>query len=778
MMAPMRVRALAPLSTGLVCFRDPEPRASIVIKRALRLVDGPRPWLAPDAQTPELRGPKVAFDGTAHPDDFAPRKLRTEILVVGCAHSAAPSTEVPVELRLGAALHKRAWVRSPAPAMLHPLVPAWVAVEPPVSAWFGPRPLPELGVGPARDAREAAWSDGWLELPPGDRGESQQCAAAEQQTWERIGPRSQLWLRGLARGAEIAALELPSDAPWCALLLRGRRGAVEWSELELRLETLHLDATSGLLELGYRGELDVSDFESPPDLVVGVSQSGFVPERAELEPGLARVPPESVARPVAAALLPLAPAGVPAQRAAAPPAPVSLPPPLPPPAPWAPPRDAALIAAEPPAAPPSAMAEVLEEETTSAGADPQTIRPEPMRVDSPKTLPPDALDPSALPFAVAPLAPPPALAPSPPPVPPSDAAGTSAAGALPFVGAARVPPARASTPSAAGLPFAGAIPGSSELRASVDGSGTVALRLESPEALPFRGAARAAPTPPPPVEEASYVDGSATLALRPERSTALPFQAALGAPRASPAARPAETAGLPFLRRDAPEPAPSFRGPARDQAAPSSAERAGDTLPPAAHDLGPEERASTGPFAPPPRLPSGFEPSVLAASSRAPLPTLPAELGPGSALPFEAQDAPTPPAPAVAPPLPFAPRPASMPGPIAPPNAPPAWVPSIQAQPLPPRSHGARPAAARRDAAERELDAAAVALVRTLPEEARHEAIRGLGLTALAYARAEQRQLEELERELGEGRSERLAQLLSALHERALMAGATSAPPA
>jgi hypothetical protein len=172
------------------------------------------------------------------------------------------------------------------------------------------------------------------------------------------------------------------------------------------------------------------------------------------------------------------------------------------------------------------------------------------------------------------------------------------------------------------------------------------------------------------------------------------------------------------------------------------------------------------------------------ASFRAPLPTLPIELGldqVSSGDAFDHQEAATPPAPAVAPALPFSARPASLEPSGASSSAGPRWAVSpVPAQVAPvqltPSAHAPLAQVARRASGEREVDPASVALVRTLPEDARHDAIRALGYTALAFARAEQRFLEELERELSQGRAERLAQLVSALHERALGSDATAGP--
>jgi hypothetical protein len=69
---------------------------------------------------------------------------------------------------------------------------------------------------------------------------------------------------------------------------------------------------------------------------------------------------------------------------------------------------------------------------------------------------------------------------------------------------------------------------------------------------------------------------------------------------------------------------------------------------------------------------------------------------------------------------------------------------------------------------DRRLDGAVFAAVRCLHPDERHEAIRALGWSPLAYARAEQHALEEVEVDLASGRLDRLAALLSALHERAL----------
>ncbi|MFO0551124.1 MAG: DUF2169 domain-containing protein [Polyangiaceae bacterium] len=291
----MRAYFLAPFPVGVVAFRDPTPRAAFVVKTAYRIVE--RPWSPSDPRlvfmfepvTLPLEGARDAGDASARADDFVPRKLMPEIIVVGVAHLSEPAVEAPVEVALGAQLHKRVRVRSSRAARMIPLSTNTVFQEGAgsnIAASLGPQPACRPEISGPRDEIEARWSAGWVDLEPQERGQSFQAAPLDQRTNEVLGPGTVLGLRSLTPRGGSVSLRLPQASPF-VLLLSAARGMAGATRLPLRLDTIHYDSVSGTIELVHRGEVGIGSSGELPDCVVGLKDGPTLPPLADLERTLA-----------------------------------------------------------------------------------------------------------------------------------------------------------------------------------------------------------------------------------------------------------------------------------------------------------------------------------------------------------------------------------------------------------------------------------------------------------------------------------------------------------
>lgn len=292
----MRAFCLAPLPVGVVFFRDPVLRAAIVVKTTWRIVERPVPSLSiePTSSPLSLERPFPDAPGfAAHGNDFAPRKARVDLTVVGRAHSAEPRPSFPIEVLLGRTVRKRVGVVAGAPSLTAPLRTTTLRTEGGQPTWLGPV-VTAVSPSPARDERESWWSDRWVELAPGERGDRFQIAPSDQQTWETVGPGSTLQLTNLSRGGGVVGFALPNATPWviCVEVARVARQAIP-----LRLDTLHVDTEVRTIEALYRGEIELGRLTSRPDLIVGLSAGRETPQWSEIEAGLGSVRPSLVQEP-------------------------------------------------------------------------------------------------------------------------------------------------------------------------------------------------------------------------------------------------------------------------------------------------------------------------------------------------------------------------------------------------------------------------------------------------------------------------------------------------
>jgi hypothetical protein len=242
----------APLSVGVTRWGDAAHPAAIVLKatfdisgpegeRRLRLVE-PRP-LSPSIAS-ELH------DGLAYGSDFGFAKPRVDVLVFGHAHAAAPSTRIPVRLRVGD------WERG-AIAVAHD-------------------PTREIPLTPPHlESPAGGATEPWGVVREDAEGESydarRRCRAAASMQLDALDLAAQIEIEGLSPRATRATFQLPGIGPRVAVDARG----TTFGLLDVRCDTLHLDTDFEQLVLIWRAELPSSiPLHSIHRLVVSLEREG------------------------------------------------------------------------------------------------------------------------------------------------------------------------------------------------------------------------------------------------------------------------------------------------------------------------------------------------------------------------------------------------------------------------------------------------------------------------------------------------------------------------
>jgi hypothetical protein len=198
------------------------------------------------------------------PDDFVPRKAGVDVLVHGHARARTPSAQLDGAVRAGALRHAfRA--RAAAPVTALPLTSTYLEPHEPLGGLAAPR-FDERS--PFDDALDPAWFNA---APPSQR-------VAE------LPPRARVELLGLARDGEPQRFAAPELAPWVTRLGGRDDGAVE-----MRCDTVWIDADEGLCVVTWRGAFEVDRSRDVDRLVVSMERAGAerTPEarRAALQRG-------------------------------------------------------------------------------------------------------------------------------------------------------------------------------------------------------------------------------------------------------------------------------------------------------------------------------------------------------------------------------------------------------------------------------------------------------------------------------------------------------------
>lgn len=277
--APAAGLPSARLPVAVTTYRAREPRLTVIVKttfsyRANATTDGPRPARFASRQLGIfLAEPSLALDARAdelhYPSDLAPRKAQADLLIVGHAHAVEPTERIEGRVAIGD-YERRFIVKSSEPVPAIALALSTLRPEP------GGEPVP---LGPVR--------------PPGHddvfHGDSfdyaRYNAAHPSQRVDEIDPAATIVLEGLSRGGGSRTVELPGlvpratvEDPW-----RGVR------EVDLRADTLWLDADRELVVLVWRGDLVVVENGREVErIVVWLDRAGHLRTREQVLPHLQR----------------------------------------------------------------------------------------------------------------------------------------------------------------------------------------------------------------------------------------------------------------------------------------------------------------------------------------------------------------------------------------------------------------------------------------------------------------------------------------------------------
>ncbi|MFO0756247.1 MAG: DUF2169 domain-containing protein [Byssovorax sp.] len=291
----MDIASLCPLPVGLVPWTSPEPTFTVVLKATFCLDRDGEARLA-EEQEPLAGDQASAID----PDelltatDFAPLKARADVLLVGHAVSAEPSTAIPVLFRVDG-LTRRFFALAGAPATEIPLSAPYL------------RAASAEGEETVRVGPEAPWSPrrkhalgdrvlGADGLPLGPLGRGFDFgffnAAPPEQQVELLRAGATLLLRGLLPGVDRREVRLPGLRPVVFLMRRSLSGRGTTDEIALRCDTLVIDADRALCTLTFRGVFEPPAEDDTACLLVDLVRPGDRPTARDLLRKLSRRGPE------------------------------------------------------------------------------------------------------------------------------------------------------------------------------------------------------------------------------------------------------------------------------------------------------------------------------------------------------------------------------------------------------------------------------------------------------------------------------------------------------
>ncbi|HVY47785.1 MAG TPA: DUF2169 domain-containing protein, partial [Minicystis sp.] len=284
----MRVASFCSLPCGVVAWSAAEPHAdagggapkpaspmlTVIVKATFSLaVDGEAP-LAPEQEP--LRGDQAdPFGDPAglwYASDFAPRKARADVSVVGHAYAAAPTTSIAARFSFDV-LDRRFAALAARPAARIPLSPSHLrASEAPGAS--------AVVVGP-----RAPWSDARAALADAADFQFYNAAPHEQQLGV-LRPNGLLSLDGLLPGAPHRQAWLPGHRP--RVFLFGESGPSERAhEVPLVCDTLWIDTDRALCTLTWRGVVAIARAVEPPvGLVLSLEARGAAQSWAALREAL------------------------------------------------------------------------------------------------------------------------------------------------------------------------------------------------------------------------------------------------------------------------------------------------------------------------------------------------------------------------------------------------------------------------------------------------------------------------------------------------------------
>jgi uncharacterized protein DUF2169 len=269
------VASLCPLPVGVLRWRGPTPRITVIVKATYAIAREGVAELAA-SQLPlslDVSDPHGDASALWYPSDFAPRKARADVTLVGGAFADPASALIPVQLLVDG-LERRFVARAGAPSPYIPLSESYLHASLARNAAtmaVGPRSLAARALGDA-----AAALDAWG-LPVVPLAEELDFAA-----FNAAPPAQQM--RGLCADATITlvgatredgerrTVSLPGHRPRVFHAGAGGPGATP-NEIALTVDTLWIDSFSEVCVLVWRGEIALAGLpERPQEILIALEE--------------------------------------------------------------------------------------------------------------------------------------------------------------------------------------------------------------------------------------------------------------------------------------------------------------------------------------------------------------------------------------------------------------------------------------------------------------------------------------------------------------------------
>ncbi len=234
---------------GAVCFRDPAPRLAMAVKATFDLRRERDGWRL------ELAAAQRALS----PVELVPRKSLVDVTLSGRAFATDPSRRTTVELHVGETHVMLAAGREGALQAL------------------GPREA-TLTAGPPRSADEAALSAQWF-IAEG----AAQIAAEALRLDVDLRAGTEVRTVNLTPGGGPAMFRVPRETPYLIVSVWDGSSRPALRPVSLRCDALHLDATRGTVELTFRGDVGVAGLGPEPVFVVGLGNERETPSALDVE---------------------------------------------------------------------------------------------------------------------------------------------------------------------------------------------------------------------------------------------------------------------------------------------------------------------------------------------------------------------------------------------------------------------------------------------------------------------------------------------------------------
>ena len=289
----MLIASLCSLPVGVLRWLGPAQRITVIVKATYSIAqDGSAERLA--EQLPlslDVPDPHGSPSALWYPSDFAPRKARVDVTLVGGAFADPASALIPVQLVVDG-LERRLVARAGVPSPYIPLSETYLLASLARDAAtmnVGPRSLAARGLGDA-----AASLDAWgLPAAPLDTAFDYAAfnAAPREQQLGTLSTGASITLVGVVRGGERRTVILPGHRPRAFHAGAGGPGATP-NEIALTADTLWIDSYGSVCALVWRGEIALDALpERPQEILVALEQGAPQWSFPELRAAFASAPP-------------------------------------------------------------------------------------------------------------------------------------------------------------------------------------------------------------------------------------------------------------------------------------------------------------------------------------------------------------------------------------------------------------------------------------------------------------------------------------------------------